>query len=150
MLAEKVQHAIGRTVTFEAPATWPTPRVTPGGTLLRFPIAGTSGSFEIRVSAAGVHTPHEYLDLHATAVRQRHSVPVLDLEMDDREEESGIRKVSVEFDVASYVWRSVLLAGQDEWVHATAVVPRANAEALFTRFEGLLRCVAFRSPALAS
>jgi hypothetical protein len=146
MLAERIHHAIGRTVTFEAPASWPVPRIEPSGAHLRFPIAKTQGSFEVRVSPFGVHSPEQYLDLHATAVRRRHGVPILDLVVDDRADEHGIRRLAVEFDIASYVWRSVLFVGAVEWVHATAVVPRARAEELFMRFEGLLRCIAIADP----
>ncbi|MEZ0230200.1 MAG: hypothetical protein ACAI25_16380, partial [Planctomycetota bacterium] len=81
---------------------------------MRFPIAGTQGSFEVRVSPFGVHSPDQYLDLHATAVRQRHGVPVLDLVVDDREDENGVRRLTVEFDIASHVWRSVLFVGRAE------------------------------------
>jgi hypothetical protein len=148
MLAEKVQHAIGRTVTFETPSSWAFPRLTPGSGHLRFPIAGTNGAFEFRVvSAPAGDTPEELLIQHATAVRQRYSVPVLDLDVDEREDETGTRKLRVEFDVSGYVWRGVLLAGGEEWVLATAVVPRPQAEALFQRFEKLLRCVAFSAGA---
>lgn len=149
MLTERQLHSIGHTVSIELPSHWPIPRHEPGGASIRIPIPGTAGAFEVRVYPASEHTPEDFLILHATAVRHRWGVPTLDLDVDDRDSKDGVRKLTVEFDVASYVWRSVLLVGEGEWVLASAVVPRASAETLFARFEGLLRCVKFGARAEA-
>jgi hypothetical protein len=149
MLAEKVHHAIGRTVTFEAPSTWSLPKASVDSRLLRFPIRGTKGSFEFRVVSAPGDTPETFLISQADAMRQRVDVPLLDLDVDDREDESGTRKLMVQFDVASYVWRGVLLVGREEWVLGIAIVPRAEAEQHFGRFDGLTRCFAFNAAVTA-
>jgi hypothetical protein len=144
MLGQKVEHRLGRTVRFETSGRYPVPTSLQPGLQVRFPIPGSPhGSFEIRAVPRGEGLPETFLLLHATAVRHKLGIPVLELEVEDGEHLSGCRLLRAEFDVGAFVWRSELVLGESEWVLATAVVPRAGAVTLLARFERLVANIKF-------